>query len=97
MLNSLKYYKIFSSVNYFFKSLINQRIALNLDEMNDEQKDLVQVARLALAEQTEDVRLFVARLIRKYRKSNPELAEQLNLFWRIKQSCIGVGSIFRNQ
>ncbi len=57
-----------------------------LDEMNDDQKDLAQVVRLALAEQTEDVRLFVARLVRKYRNSNPELAEQLNLFLRSKQS-----------
>ncbi len=57
-----------------------------LDEMNNEQKDLAQVVRLALAEQTEDVRLFVARLVRKYRNSNPELAEQLNVFLRSKQS-----------
>ncbi len=57
-----------------------------LDEMNDEQKDLAQLVRFALAEQTEDVRLFVARLVRKYRNSNSELAEQLNLFLRSKQS-----------
>ena len=55
-----------------------------LDEMNEEQSNLAQIARLALSEQTEDVRLFVARLVRKYRSTNPELAEQLNLFLRTK-------------
>ncbi len=57
-----------------------------LDEMNYEQRDLAQVVRFALDGQTEDVRLFVARLVRKYRNSNPELAEQLNVFLRSKQS-----------
>jgi SpoVK/Ycf46/Vps4 family AAA+-type ATPase len=40
--------------------------------------------RLALAEQTEDVRLFVARLVRKYRNTDPELAEQMDLYLRTK-------------
>ncbi len=48
--------------------------------------DLAQVVRLALAEQTEDVRLFVARLIRKYRSEVPELAEQLDMYLRTKAS-----------
>lgn len=46
--------------------------------------DLAQIVRLALAEQTEDVRLFVARLVRKYRSTEPELAEQLDLFLQAK-------------
>ncbi|MBH1404619.1 AAA family ATPase [Stenotrophomonas maltophilia] len=46
--------------------------------------DLAQVVRLALAEQTEDVRLFAARLVRKYRSTEPELAEQVDLFLRAK-------------
>ncbi|HEL3196488.1 TPA: AAA family ATPase [Stenotrophomonas maltophilia] len=46
--------------------------------------DLAQVVRLALAEQTEDVRLFAARLVRKYRATEPELAEQVDLFLRAK-------------
>ncbi len=46
--------------------------------MGETETDLVQVVRLALAGQSEDVRLFVARLVRKYRKTNPELADQLN-------------------
>ncbi|UCU96737.1 AAA family ATPase [Hydrogenophaga taeniospiralis] len=55
-----------------------------LDEMNESQSDLAQVVRLALAEQTEDVRLFVARLVRKYRNTDPELAEQMDLYLRAK-------------
>lgn len=41
---------------------------------------------MALAEQSEDVRLFVARLVRKYRSEAPELAEQLSLFLRTKNA-----------
>jgi SpoVK/Ycf46/Vps4 family AAA+-type ATPase len=55
-----------------------------LDETHDAKADLVQLARLALAEQTDDVRLFVARLVRRYRASEPELAEQMDLFLRSK-------------
>jgi SpoVK/Ycf46/Vps4 family AAA+-type ATPase len=55
-----------------------------MDESKDLQSDLAQVVRLALAEQTEDVRLYVARLVRKYRSANPALAEQLELFLRTK-------------
>ncbi len=52
--------------------------------MNEVQSDLAQVIRLALAEQSEDVRLFAARLVRKYRNTDPELAEQLDLYLRTK-------------
>lgn len=52
--------------------------------MNEVKSDLAQVIRLALAEQTEDVRLFVARLVRKYRNTDPELAEQMDLYLRMK-------------
>lgn len=55
-----------------------------MDETRDAKADLVQLARLALAEQTDDVRLFVARLVRRYRASEPELAEQMDLFLRSK-------------
>lgn len=54
--------------------------------MIDLPSDLAQVVRLALAEQSEDVRLFVARLVRKYRSEAPELAEQLSLFLRTKNA-----------
>ena len=54
------------------------------DEINKLKPDLAQLIRLALAEQTEDVRLFVARLVRKYRNTDPELAEQMDLYLRAK-------------
>ncbi len=55
-----------------------------MGEMNNIKSDLAQLVRLALAEQTEDVRLFVARLVRKYRNVEPELAEQMDLYLRTK-------------
>lgn len=55
-----------------------------LDENSEFKADLAQTIRLALAEQTDDVRLFVARLVRKYRNTNPELAEQMDLYLRAK-------------
>lgn len=47
-------------------------------------EDLAQLARLAVNEQTEDVRLFVARLVRKYRGIKPGLAEQMDQYLRSK-------------
>ena len=55
-----------------------------LDEVSEVQLDLAQLIRLALAEQSEDVRLFVARLVRKYRNTDPEFAKQLDLYLRTK-------------
>ena len=55
-----------------------------LDKIKEEQSDLAQMVRLALAEQTEDVRLFAARLVRKYRGTAPDLAEQLELYLKSK-------------
>lgn len=55
-----------------------------MGETNDLQADFAQIVRLALSEQSDDVRLFVARLVRKYRNSNPELAQQLDLYLRAK-------------
>jgi hypothetical protein len=60
-----------------------------MGELMDIKADLAQVIRLALAEQTEDVRLFAARLVRKYRSSEPELAEQVDLFLRAKPHRAG--------
>jgi hypothetical protein len=54
--------------------------------MTDPHEDLAQVVRLALAEKNDDVRLFVARLIRKYRSEVPALAEQLDMYLRSKAS-----------
>ncbi len=54
--------------------------------MNELEQNLVQVVRLAIAEQIDDVRLYVARLVRKYRVKNPELAEQLDMYLRSRPS-----------
>ena len=54
------------------------------DEIEKVKSDLAQLIRLALAEQAEDVRLFVARLVRKYRNADPKLAEQMALYLRTK-------------
>jgi hypothetical protein len=53
-----------------------------LGEMDEIRSDLAQVVRLAIGEQTKDVRLFVARLVRKYCNTAPALAEQLDLYLR---------------
>ena len=52
------------------------------DELTKLKSDLVQVSRLALSEKTDDVRLFVARLVRQYRGMEPGLADQLDTFLR---------------
>jgi hypothetical protein len=43
---------------------------------------LVHLARLALDGKTDDVHLFVVRLSRKFRESEPDLAEQLDSLLR---------------
>lgn len=58
----------------------------DVGEMNEVQSDLAQVVRLALSEQSDDVRLFVARLVRKYRSSAPDLSEQMDLYLKTKAS-----------
>jgi SpoVK/Ycf46/Vps4 family AAA+-type ATPase len=55
-----------------------------VDDNDSIKGDLAQLSRLALSEQSEDVRLFIARLVRKYRQSLPDFAEQLDLFLKIK-------------
>jgi hypothetical protein len=54
-----------------------------LDESIIEEEDFAQLARLAITGQHDDVRLFVARLVRKYRGNNPEFAERLDQFLRL--------------
>lgn len=46
--------------------------------------DLAQLVRLVLNNQYDDVRLYVARLVRKYRETSPELAAQLDQYLRNK-------------
>lgn len=60
-----------------------------MGELFDTSEDLAQLARLAINEQTEDVRLFVARLVRKYRGIKPDLAEQMDQYLRSKPTRSG--------
>jgi len=47
--------------------------------------DFAQILRLALSNQPEDVRLYAARLVRRYRTSHPELAKEIETHLRSKQ------------
>lgn len=49
-----------------------------MDESKEIRKDFVHLARLAIGEQSPDVRMFVARMIRKYRKLDPTVANQFD-------------------
>lgn len=60
-----------------------------MDDSIEIDDDLAQLARLAVNEQTEDVRLFVARLVRKYRSVKPGLAEQMDQYLRSKPARSG--------
>lgn len=60
-----------------------------MGDTSELKNDLAQTIRLALAEQTEDARLFAARLVRKYRSTEPDLAEQIDLFLRSKPNRAG--------
>ncbi|WP_339518424.1 MULTISPECIES: AAA family ATPase [Pseudomonas] len=55
---------------------------MTTEELTKVKSDLAQVARLALSEKTDDVRLFIARLVRQYRSSEPTLADQLDNYLR---------------
>ncbi|CAM8044946.1 MULTISPECIES: AAA family ATPase [Enterobacter] len=55
-----------------------------MGDLSGVQSDLAQLVRLVIAEQYDDVRLYVARLVRKYRETMPALSEQLDLYLRNK-------------
>ncbi|MFQ6246970.1 AAA family ATPase [Yersinia enterocolitica] len=55
-----------------------------MGDLSGIQSDLAQLVRLVIAEQYDDVRLYVARLVRKYRETMPALSEQLDLYLRNK-------------
>jgi hypothetical protein len=61
-----------------------------MGDLSEVKSDLVQMVRLALSEQTQDVRLFAARLVRKYRGSDLDLAEKIDSFLRTKPATAGV-------
>jgi MoxR-like ATPase len=60
-----------------------------MDENNQLEQDFVQLARLSISEQWDDVRLLIARLLRRYRSTRPGLAEQLNEFLKVNPTRRG--------
>lgn len=52
------------------------------DELETLERDLVQITRLALLGNSSDIRLYAARLVRKYRKLRPAIAAELERFLR---------------
>jgi SpoVK/Ycf46/Vps4 family AAA+-type ATPase len=59
------------------KSYTNQSIRNMMDDNVVNSKDLVQLARLALAGKKQDVQVYIRRLINRYHVALPELADQL--------------------
>ncbi|WP_311790631.1 MULTISPECIES: AAA family ATPase [Pantoea] len=55
-----------------------------MGELSGLKSDLAQLVRLVLNNQYDDVRLYVARLVRKYRETSPDLATQLDQYLRAK-------------
>lgn len=59
------------------------------------ESDFANLARLAAGESYEDTRLFLARLIRKYRQSHPELASLLDQSLQTTQTRSSGNSVLR--
>jgi SpoVK/Ycf46/Vps4 family AAA+-type ATPase len=57
-----------------------------MGELEEARNEIAQLSRLAISEQAEDVRLYVARLVRKYRSVEPELAQQMELLLKNKST-----------
>lgn len=53
-----------------------------MDNTSREQDDIAHMARLALTGRPQDVQLYIRRLVRKYKDSVPELAEELKTLLR---------------
>lgn len=65
------------------------------DEIKVLQEQFANLARLATQPSPEDVRLYLAKLIRKYRSTNPDLAERLDQSLKATHTRSGGASILR--
>jgi len=65
------------------------------DELRLLEDDFASLARLSAQESFEDIRLLLAKLIRKYRTRRPEFAERINLALRSSQTRSAGASILR--
>lgn len=66
----------------------------SVDDFLEVEKDLASLARLASQDAHDDVRLLLARLVRKYRQKRPALAIQLELTLKSTQTR-GAGGVLR--
>lgn len=71
---------------------MNESIKDDLEYIGE---DLVNLARLAIGDSFEDTRLFLARLVRKYRQSHPELAFRLDQSLKSTQTRSSGSSVLR--
>ena len=69
-------------MNITEKSKKNKQVVKNNADNSFSDSDLGHIVRLSLEGKTDEVRLFIARLVRKYRASRPELAEQFDGYLR---------------
>lgn len=64
-------------------------------ELADIEKDLANLARLAASGESEDIRMLLARLVRKYRKQRPQLASLLDHSLQSTQTRSSSNSVLR--
>lgn len=67
----------------------------DIDTYNDIEKDFANLARLAAEGSTEDVRLFLAKLVRKHRTHRPDLAAGLDQALKTTQTRSNGPSVMR--
>ncbi len=67
----------------------------NNGENDGIEQDFANLARLATSEANDDIRLFLARLVRKYRQARPELAALLDQGLKASQSRSARNSVLR--
>lgn len=65
------------------------------DDLNDMEADIANLARLAASQSYEDVRLFIARLVRKYRQRHPALANLLDESLKTTQTRSAGSAVLR--
>lgn len=65
------------------------------DETIGIEEDFANLARLAVNASTEDVRLLLAKLVRKYRARSPKFAEELQTYLKTSQTRAADSSILR--
>jgi len=58
----------------------------NSGEIDGIESDFANLARLAVSGESEDIRYFLARLVRKYRRTHPDLAVELDQYLRASQA-----------